>query len=161
MKFIRNADPKVSLGIGLGKEIENMMSKQSMYNFDNYYDVWAWALENEKNDVFSYIVNMNGKIWINGDKIDVSDFNNELLKQSIIFHNIVAVKCLLSIPNLFSKEVFTLEQGTSKLKNQFVYRGHTKISMRATNFGVFINLVVEHYPNKEIERLLLKYYKNV
>jgi hypothetical protein len=151
-----------SLGIGLGQKIKKMIARNDEYDYEDFYRVWEWALDKNKNFVFPYIVSMNGKKWVDGTTIDVSDGNNELLWISIMGSdkieggNIHAVKALLTVPGLFRKEILTLEQGTTELEGEFVERGDTKRPMRATNFGVFVN----NAKDKEMEDLLLNYYNN-
>jgi len=161
MDFVRGIDPKQSLGIGLGPKIKAWMSRSAEeFNYDDYVEVWQWALEKKKNIVFPYIVRMKGTKWVNGEIIDPSDYNNELLWRSIEYKNIAAVKSLLAVPGLFRKEILTLEPGTSELEGEFVERGDTKSPMRATNFGAFLNLASVVYENKEIENLLLNYFND-
>jgi len=158
MSFIRGIDPKQALGVGLAQKLPSRM-KNTEYDYENYVDVWIWALERKNRSIFfPYIVGMNARKWVNGEKIDVSDWNNELLWRSIEAKNIEAVKSLLKVPDLFGKETFTLEQGTSELEGEFSWRGDTKRPMRGTNFGVFVNLAIEHYQNEEIKNLLIDYY---
>jgi hypothetical protein len=158
MSFTRGLDPKQALRIGLDKKLRSMM-RNTEYDYEKISDVWEWALERKNRSIFfPYIVGMNGKKWVNGKKIDASDWNNELLWRSIEAKNIEAVKSLLKVPDLFRKETFKLDQGTSELEGEFSWRGDTKSPMRGTNFGVFINLAVEHYPDPEIHALLLDYY---
>ena len=157
--FQRDMDPMQSLGIGLGKKIKAMMTKSGEFDEDDYndhYRVWEWALEKKKNFVFPYLVAMNGKKWVDGATIDVSDGNNELLWISIDAGNMQAIKAILSITGLFRKEILTLEVGTSELEGEFTMRGDSKRPMRATNFGVFLN----NAKDKEMEDLLLNYYHN-
>jgi len=160
MDFVRGVDPKQSLNIGLGKEIRAQMSRSGEFNYDDFYEVWQWALEKHKFHVFPYLVQMNGRKWVNGEKIDISDSNNELLWRSLEAKNIAAVKALLSVPGLFRKEILTLEPGTSELEGEYSYRGEHKSPMRATNFGAFLNLSTTAYPHKEIENLLLNYFQD-
>jgi len=158
MSFTRGIDPKHALGIGLDRKLRSLM-RNTEYVYENYVDVWIWALERKNRSIFfQYIVGMNGKNWVNGEKIDVSNWNNELLWRSLEKNNIEAVKALLRVPDLFRKEIFTLERGTTELEGEFSWRGDTKRPMRGTNFGVFVNLAVEHYPDPEIHDLLLDYY---
>jgi hypothetical protein len=158
--FVRGIEPKQALGIGFGPKIKTWMSRSEEFDYNDFFDVWQWALAKWKFIVFPYLVSLNGQKWVNGEKIDVSDSNNELLWRSVEAKNIAAVKALLTVPGLFNEEILTMDQGTSELKNEFIYRGHTKSPARATNFGTFVNLAIEHYPNKEIENLLLNYYRN-
>ena len=125
MNFERGIDPKIAMGTGIGEKIKNLMSEQELYNFNMFHDVWMWALKENQSMVFSYLIKFHNKKW-NDTIVNVANDNNELLWTSIALKNKVAVKCLLSIPNLFSKETFTLKQGTSELEGQFVYRGNTK-----------------------------------
>jgi hypothetical protein len=155
-------DPKQALGIGLGPKIKTMMeAEDSVFDYENFYQVWEWALKKKKDFVFPYIVGMNGKKWVNGDIIDASDNNNELLWISIQDGNMQAVKAVLTIPNLFREEILKLDQGTSELKGEFstrnisVHDSDGKRAMRATNFGVFVS----NAKNKETKNMLMKYYK--
>jgi len=102
------------------------------------------------------LVSLNGHKWVNGETIDVSDSNTELLWRSVEAKDIAAVKALLTVPGLFREEILTLEPGTSELRE----RGDTKSPMRATNFGTFLNLATTAYPNKEIENLLRNYFND-
>jgi hypothetical protein len=158
MSFVRGLDPKQSLGIGLAPKIKAQMSR-SEYDYEDFYEVWKWAMEKKKN-IFSYLIGFNGKNWVNGEKVDLSD--SDFLWESVSEGNVAAVKALLTIPNLFPEEAFTLDQGTSELKDQYVERGHTKSPMRATNFGAYVNLASnymhENHPNEEVEKMLKEYY---
>jgi hypothetical protein len=158
MDFVRGVDPKQSLGIGLGKEIKTQMSRSTEFSYDDFFEVWQWALEKHKFHVFPYLIQMNGKKWVNGEKIEISDANNELLWRSIEAKNIAAVKAILTIPGLFRKETLVLEPGTAELEGEYTYRGEDKFPMRATNLGSFLNLSITSCPNKEIENLLRNYY---
>ncbi len=160
MDFVRGIEPKQSLGIGLGPKIKTQMSRSSEFSYDDFYDVWQWALAKWKFEVFPYLVSLNGHKWVNGETIDVGDSNNELLWRSVEAKNIAAVKALLTVPGLFRKEILTLEPGTSELEGEFVERGDTKSPMRATNFGAFLNLATTAYPNKEVENLLINYFND-
>lgn len=159
MSFVRGIDPKQALGIGLGKRLRTRMMNNPEYDYNDYVEVWRWALQRKARSIFfPYIVGMNGKKWVDGTTIDVSDWNNELLWISLVEENIEAVKALLAVPNLFRKETLTLELGTSELEGEFTMRGEEKRPMRGTNFGAFLNLVVNSYPNEELKNLLLDYY---
>jgi len=160
MDFVRGVDPKQSLGIGLGRKIKAQMSRTEEFNYEDYFEVWQWALEKKKNFVFPYIVQMNGKKWVDGTTIDISDANNELLWRAIESKNIEAVKAVLKIPRLFRKETLVLEPGTAELEGEYTYRGEKKRPMRATNLGSFLNLSITSCPNKEIETLLRNYYND-
>ena len=111
-------------------------------------------------DLFPSHDSLNGKKWVNGEKIDFSD--PDYLWDSVSEGNVAAVKALLTIPNLFPEETFILDHGTSELKGQYVERGDEKRPMRATNFGAYINLASrymhENRPNPEVKQLLLDYY---
>lgn len=161
MTFVRGLEPKQSLGIGLAPKIKAQISRSEEFDYEDFWDVWKWALEKKKN-IFSWLISFNGKNWVNGEKIDVSDYNNELLWSSVNAGNPQAVKALLTIPGLFREEIFTLEPGTSELKGEFVERGDTQTPARATNFGAFLNLasreIFENRPNKEVETMLKEYY---
>jgi hypothetical protein len=158
MDFTRGMDPKQSLGIGLDTKLKSLM-KDTQYDYLAIEDVWRWALERKSRYIFfDYVVGLNGKKWANGSVIDVSAWNNELIWHSIAAQNIAAVKALLKIPSLFRKEAFKLDQGTSELEGEFVIRGESKRPMRATNFGVFLNLASKTYPNDEIRDMLMEYY---
>jgi hypothetical protein len=157
MNFIRGIDPKIALNLGIFKKIPLMM-ENSEYDYQDFREVWQWALKKHKFSLFSYLVSFHGKNWINGELIDLANYNNDLLWLSIEAKNIAAVKSLLNYPNLFPKEIFTLEQGTSELEGEFVERGDTKTPARATNFGTHLNLAIQHYPNSEIEEMLRSYY---
>lgn len=161
MTFVRGLEPKQSLGIGLAPKIKAQMSRSEEWDYEDFYDVWKWALEKKKN-IFFWLISFNGKNWVNGEKIDLSDYNNELLWSSVTEGNIEAVKALLTIPGLFREEIFTLDPGTSELKGEFVERGDTQVPARATNFGAFLNLssqyMHENHPNKEVEMMLKEYY---
>jgi hypothetical protein len=159
MDFIRGIEPKQSLNIGFAPKIKNWMSHSGEFSYDDFFEVWQWALARRKFTVFPYLISLNGRKWVNGKTIDVSDFNNELLWRSIETKDIAAVKALLTVSGLFRKEILTLEFGTSELEEEFVERGDIKRPMRATNFGTFLNLATAIYPNKEIEILLLNYFK--
>ena len=88
MSFIRGIDPKQALGVGLAQKLPFRM-KNTEYDYENYVDVWIWALERKNRSIFfPYIVGMNARKWVNGEKIDVSDWNNELLWRSIEAKNI-------------------------------------------------------------------------
>ena len=158
LNFVRGLEPKQSLGIGLAPKIKVQMSR-SEYEYENFYEVWKWALAKKKN-IFSYLVKFNGENWVNGERVDLSD--PDFLWESVSEGNVEAVKALLTIPNLFPEEAFILDQGTSELKDQYVERGHTKMPMRATNFGSYVNLASrymhENNPNKEVEAMLMDYY---
>jgi len=159
MSFVRGIDPKQALGIGLGKKLRSRVMNNPEYDYNDYVEVWRWALQRKTRSIFfPYIVGMNGKEWVDGTTIDVSDWNNELLWASIMEENIEAVKALLVVPNLFRKETFTLKLGTSELEDEFTMRGKEKRPMRATNFGAFLNLAGNAFPNEEIKNLLLDYY---
>lgn len=160
MNFVRGVEPKQSLGIGLGKEIRDQMNRSAEFNYDNFSEVWQWALEKHKFHVFPYLVQMNGKNWVNGEKIKISDANNELLWRSIEAKNIAAVKAILGIPGLFRKETLVLEPGTTELEGEYTYRGDEKRPMRATNLGSFLTLSTTSSPNKEIENLLRNYFND-
>jgi hypothetical protein len=158
MNFIRNIDPKQALGVGLAQKLPSKM-RNTAYDYNNYVEVWRWALEKKDRAIFLYYLSgMQGKKWINGDTVDLSDWNNELLWLSLESRNIEAVKAILQHTKLFRKETMTLELGTSELEGEFSWRGDTKSPMRGTNFGVFVNLAVKHYPDPEIHALLLDYY---
>ena len=160
MNFVRGADPKQALGIGLGPKIKNWMSHSRDFSYDDIFEVWTWALRRKKDIVFPYLVGLNGKKWVNGEKIDFSD--PDFLWDSVSEGNVAAVKALLTIPNLFPEEVFILDQGASELKGQYVERGDEKRPMRATNFGAYVNLASrymhENRPNPEVKQLLMDYY---
>jgi hypothetical protein len=160
MDFVRGIEPKQALGIGLGPKIKTWMSRSDEFSYEDYVEVWEWALSKWKFMVFPYLVSLNGQKWVNGEIIDVSASNNELLWRSVEAKDIAAVKALLTVPGLFRKEILTLEVGTSELKGEYSSRGTDMRPMRATNFGAFLNLATTAYPNKEIENLLLNYFKN-
>ena len=84
----------------------------------------------------------------------------KLISRIQIFYGILYQR--VTIPNLFPKEAFNLDQGTSEIKWQYVERGDTKSSMRATNFGAYVNLASrymhENRPNPEVKQLLMDYY---
>lgn len=160
MSFVRGIDPKQSLGVGMGQKIQKWMEKSATFSYEEFYHVWKWALANKKDIVFPYLASLNGKSWVNGEIIDLTD--PDYLWESIYEGNVAAVKAVLTIPKIFEDEVFILEQGTSELKDQYVERGDSKIPMRATNFGTYLNLanVSMHgnKPNPEIKKLLMEYY---
>ena len=160
MHFQRGLDPKQSLGIGLGPKIKNWMSHNSEYDYEIFWDVWNWSIRRKKN-IFSYLLSLHGKNWVNGEKIDFTD--PDYLWESVSEGNADAVRALLNIPDIFEEETLNLDLGTSELKGQFIKRGDTERPMRATNFGAYLHLashsMYENHPNEEVKNLLLEYYK--
>lgn len=157
MNFERGIDPKASMDIGIFPKIQSLLP--SGYSQD-FYSIWSFALEGKKNWIISYMSTFHGKKWMDGKVIDFGGFNNELLWRSITYENAYAVKMVLQYPNLFKKETLKMDQGASELKDEFIVRGEEKRHLMATNFGAFVNLAIEHYPNKEIEFLLCNYFTN-
>lgn len=157
MNFTRGVDPKISLSLGIFEKLPKMM-ENSGYDYEDFLEVWEWALEKKKNFLFSYLASFQDKKWINGELVNLSNYNNELLWCSIESKNEEAVKILLNKPNLFKKESFTLELGSSEIEWEFIERGDTKTNLKETNFGVYLNLSITHHPNKKIETMLREYY---
>jgi hypothetical protein len=145
MNFQRGIDPKQALNVGWSKKLPQLM-KNSGYDYKNYWDVWEWALKNKKDWVFPYIVSLKGKPWYGGEIVDLSNWNNEMLWTAIEEGRIEAIKALMIAPDLFREETLTEEEGTSTLNGEYVYRGESKFSARATNLGVFIGFAEKNVP---------------
>ena len=157
--FERNKNTKSALQIGLAKKLPELM-KDSGWDYNDYYDVWRWAIAEEQNYVFPYIVSLRGTKWINGETIMVGmGDNNGLLWESVSSNWYPAVKALLEVPGLFSEEVLTMRYGTSQLKETFM-RGDSVRHYRGTNFAQYLSLAMKLAKgNFEIQDALKEYYE--
>jgi len=119
IKFERGRNPKETLDIGLAQKIPEWMAKDPFgfeYNHKKYMDVWNWALRSSNYDiVFKYIADRNGEKWYS-ETIDISNYANELLWESVAHNNLAAVQAILTIPNLFPEEAISREFGTTLIK---------------------------------------------
>ena len=142
--------------MGIAQKLPIWM-EDSGYNYEDYFHVWKWAIEEKKDIIFPYIIEKRGSKWYNGEKIKVGmEDNNSLLWEAVSENSLSAVKACLTVEKLFSKEVFTLNEGTSILKETFK-RGDQKVHYRATNFGAFVQLASKK--NLKMSKALMEYYK--
>lgn len=138
--FERNRKVEDSLNIGIAQNLPIWM-EDSIYDYTDYFDVWRWAMENEKDFIFPYIVVRKDLNW-HGKKIVIGmEDNNTLLWESVSEMCYPAVKAILEIPDLFSEEVLTMETGVSQLRETFL-RGDREVPYRATNLGAFAQLAM-------------------
>lgn len=158
--FERNRDVKDVLDLGIRKNLPVWM-KDSFYDYDDYFDVWKWAIEEEKDIMFPYIVEKKGKKWWGKDTIIIGmEDNNSLLWESVSSMCYPAVRSILKIPNLFSEEVLTMELGAIPLNETFMRRD-TRINYRATNLGAFAQLAMTNGKGDwRILDALKKYYED-
>lgn len=164
INFERHRNPKEVLDIGLAKKIPEWMDKEpgsGIYSPDKYMDVWMWALEMGMNYtmydiVFPYIAERNGEKWYK-EIIDIGDYANELLWESVAHNNIKAVKAILTIPNLFPEEAMTTEFGTTLIKEinpstgkpyRTALFGNIIELARTRGFTDLIDPLVEYYHNE-------------
>ena len=159
MNFERGIDIKKVLNIGVLEKLPKWM-EESGFNYENYYDVWRWGRQEEKSFVFTLIVGMRGKKWYDGETVIVGmDDNNALLWESVSENCFPAVKAILEVPGLFSKEVLKMDYGTSSLKETFM-REDLERNYRATNFGQFLYVAMTKAEGKfELQDALRDYYK--
>jgi hypothetical protein len=157
--FERNRDVKMALDLGIAEKLPEWM-EDSHWGYDDYFDVWRWAIEEKKDFIFPYIVERRGQKWINGEVITVGmEDNNSLLWESVSSNYLPAVQAILEIPDLFCDETFNMKVGASPI-NEYFYRGETKTSYRATNFGAFVQVAMTNGKGHwELKDALTDYYK--
>ena len=156
--FEKNKDTKTALGIGIVKKLPEWM-EDSGWDYKDYYDVWRWAMAEDKDFIFPYIVSLRGKKW-HGETITIGmDDNNSLLWESVAGNSLPAVNAILEIPGLFSKEVLKMEYGTSPLEETFM-RGDSKRHFRATNLGQYLALAMTQANGDfKLQDALKEYYE--
>jgi hypothetical protein len=158
--FERNRKVEDSLNIGIARNLPIWM-EDSIYHYTDYFDVWRWAMENEKDFIFPYIVARKDLNW-HGEKIVIGmEDNNTLLWESVSEMCYPAVKAILEVPDLFSEEVLTMETGVSYLKGRTYLRGDKQIPYRATNLGAFAQVAMTKGEGDwRILDALKKYYED-
>lgn len=160
IRFERNRNPKEVMEIGLAQKIPEWMKEDpenDRYIYEKYMDVWMWALESGEYDVvFPYIAERNGEKWY-FDTIDVGNYANELLWESVAHNNLKAVEAILTIPNLFPEEAMTPEFGTTLIKEinpdtgrpyRTALFGNIIELARTRGFTDLIDPLVEYYHNE-------------
>jgi len=157
IRFERNRDPKEVLEVGLAEAIPKWMKEDpnnDRYLYEKYMDVWQWALKSGEYDiVFPYIVERNGKKWY-FDTVDISDYANELLWESVAHNNLNAVNAILTVPNLFPEEAMSMEFGTTLIKE---INPATGKPYRTAFFGNIIELARTR-GHKDLIDPLVNYY---
>lgn len=158
MKFERGRDIKEALNVGIVKQLPDWM-KDSGFDYTDHYDVWKWAIQEEKNFIFALIVKMRGKKWFEETIVIGMADNNSLLWESVSSNWLPAVEAILKVKGLFSDEVLTMKYGTSALNETFM-RGDSKRHFRATNLGQFVHLaMIQAHGDFELQDALTNYYK--
>jgi hypothetical protein len=157
IKFERGRNTKEILDVGLAQKIPEWMAIDPFgdgYDPQKYMDVWIWALKSSNYDVvFRYIVDRNNEKWFS-EVIDVSEYGNELLWESVAHNNIEAVKALLAVPNLFPEEAMSREFGTTLIKEinpatgspyRTAFFGNIIELARTRGFSDLIDPLLEYY----------------
>jgi len=159
MTFERGRNIKTALEMGIAKKLPIWM-EDSGYNYEDYWEVWHWALEKKKDIIFPYIIERRETKWINGEKIIVGmGDNNALLWEAVSENYLPAVKACLEVEGLFADEVFTLSLQAGILKETFK-RGDQRVHYRATSFGAFVQLAMTQAKgNFELQDALMSYYR--
>jgi hypothetical protein len=158
MRFERGRDIKEVLNIGIMEQLPEWM-KDSGLDYTNYYEVWIWAIREEKSFIFPLVVQMRGKKWFEETIVIGMADNNALLWESVSQNCFPAVEAIMKIEGLFSKEVLNMQYGTSALNETFM-RGDSKRNYRATNLGQFVNLAMLNAKGDfELQDVLTNYYK--
>jgi hypothetical protein len=162
IRFERNRDPKEVMDVGLSQQIPEWIAESPFgfeYDHKKYMDVWMWALRSGNYDiVFQYIVDRHLEKWYS-EVVDVAEFGNELLWESVAHNNIEAVKALLTVPDLFPEEAMSLDFGTCKLRDQYTTRGDLKSPMRTAYFGNIVELARTRGHNDLIDPLVNYYHE--
>ena len=158
MTFERGRDVKTALDMGIAKKLPGWM-EDSGYNYNDYFHVWKWAIEEKKDILFPYIIEKRGSKWY-GQKIIVGmGDNNTLLWESVSENYLPAVKVCLEVEGLFAEEVFTLSLQAGILKETFK-RGNQRVHYRGTSFGAFLELAMKQAKeNFELQDALMDYYR--
>ena len=157
--FKRGRDIKTALDLGIIQKLPGWM-KDSGYNYEDYWEVWNWALEEGKNIIFPYIIEKRGTKWLDGEEIIVGmEDNNSLLWEAVSKNNLAAVKACLEVEGLFVEEVFTLSLQAGTLKETFK-RGDQRVHYRATSFGAFVQLAMKQANGDfRLQDALMNYYR--
>lgn len=156
MNFERGQDVKETLDLGVIKKLPELM-KDSHWNHGDPFQTYMWAMEEDKKVIIDYIISRNGTTYYSHE-FKVKDYNNEILWSAVSERNLYGVQAALRIPDLFRKETFNMNLGVSDIEGEYTDRGNHQYSIKATNFGAFIN-VAKEFGDKEIENALMKYFR--